>query len=335
MIPLKQLLPGVMDAIRERRHQNGLSSEKKNALIDVLERVVDGTDAKIRLVPGYKRKLLGAVEDALEYADRMIEQFPESLDLSPKNFISDPYVNAFFVSPKDLKRIVGQSSELHDYCNEGFSTDNQECCVLLCMLKTEKQILGMEMSGGQVRRDVKQTSVSFSDHRVLSPADTESNARQELKCCVFEGLITNALSHIVELRATRRQLESAQRILGARLRSPELSSHAASGPARNLIEQELADIEERLTQMGYMTPEVVLQQVDSVLRQPEKFLSVEKVTLEVDRMGTKTAPDSQTPSNRLELIEVKINGQLPRIVTLAKLRRNELAKWESSTSQYM
>ena len=46
MIPLKQLLPGVMDAIRERRHQNGLSSEKKNALIDVLERVVDGTDAR-------------------------------------------------------------------------------------------------------------------------------------------------------------------------------------------------------------------------------------------------------------------------------------------------
>lgn len=335
MNSLKQILPSVLDAIRERRHQNSLTSDKQGVLIDVLERVVDGTDVKIRLVPGYRRKLLSAVEGALEYADRIIEQFPQPLDLSPEKFISDPYANAFFVSPEDLARTVGQSSELHDYFDEGFCIGDQECCVLLCMLKTEKNILGMEISGGQVMRDVKQTSVSFSGHKILSPSDTEDNVRQELKCCIFEGLITNALSHIVELRAIRRRLESEQRILGARLRSLESSSLAASEPARNSIKQELADIEERLTQVGYLTPEAVLQQVSSVLRQPEKFLSVEKVTLEVDKMGIKKAPGSQTPCNRLELLEVKINGQSPRIVSLVKLRRSELTKWGSSVSQYI
>jgi len=142
MNSLKQLLPGVMDAIKERRYQNGLSSEKKGALVDVLERVVGGTDVMIRLVPGYRRKLLGAVEGALGYADRLIDQFPEPLDLSPRNFISNPYVNAFFVSPGDLERIVGQSSELHDYFDEGFSIDERECCVLLCMLKTTQAQTG-------------------------------------------------------------------------------------------------------------------------------------------------------------------------------------------------
>jgi len=335
MTSLKQILPSVLDAIRERRHQHSLNSDKQGVLVDVLERVVDGTDVKIRLVPGYRRKLLGAVETALEYADRLIDRFPEPLDLSPDRFVSDPYVNAFFVSPRDLKRIIRQSSELHDFFDQGCSAGVQECCVLLCMLKTEKMILGMEISGGQVRRDVKQTSVSFSDHNLLSPADTESNARQALKCCVFEGLITNALGQLMEFRATRRRLESRQRVLRSRLRSLESSSMAASGSTRNSIEKELAELEEKLVLLGYLTPEAALQKVDSVLKQPAKFLSIEKMTLEIDKMGIKAIPGSDSTSNRLELTEVTIKGQMPRIVTLAKFCRNELVEWKSSDPRYI
>ena len=335
MTSLKQILPSVLDAIRERRHQHSLDSDKQGLLIDVLERVVDGTDVKIRLVPGYRRKLLDAVEGALEYADRLIDQFPEPLDLSPKRFVSDPYVNAFFVSPRDLKRIVRQSSELHDFFDQGCSDGIQECCVLLCMLKTEKEILGMEISGAQVRRDVKQTSVSFSDHNILSPADTESSARQALKCCVFEGLITNALSQLMEIRATRRRLESKQRVLRSKLRSHESSNTAANGSAKSSIEQELAELEEKLALLGYLTPEAILQQVGSVLSQPAEFLSIEKVSLEIDKMGIKATPGSDSASNRLELTEVMIKGQMPRIVTLAKLCRNELAEWKSSEPRYI
>jgi len=335
MTSLKQILPSVLDAIRERRHQHSLNSDKQGVLVDVLERVVDGTDVKIRLVPGYRRKLLGAVEAALEFADRLIDRFPEPLDLSPDRFVSDPYVNAFFVSPRDLKKIIRQSSELHDFFDQGCSAGIQDCCVLLCMLKTEKKILGMENSFGQIRRDVEQTSVSFSDHNILSPADTENNARQELKCCVFEGLITNALSQLMEFRATRRRLESKQRVLRSRLRSLESSSTAAGGSAGSPIEKELAELEKKLALLGYLTPEAILKQVDSVLRQPAEFLSIEKVILEIDKMGIKATPGTDRASNRLELTEVKIKGQMPRIVTLAKLCRNELAEWKSSDPRYI
>ena len=335
MTSLKQILPNVLDAIRERRHQHSLDSDKQGVLIDVLERVVDGTDVKIRLVPGYRRKLLDAVEGALEYADRLIDQFPEPLDLSPDRFVSDPYVNAFFVSPRDLKRIVRQSSELHDFFDQECSTGIQNYCVLLCMLKTERKILGMEISGGQVRRDVKQTSVSFSDHNILSPADTESNARQALKCCVFEGLITNALSQIMEIRATRRRLESKQRVLRSRLRSLESLSTAASGSTGSPLEKELAELEKKLARLGYLTPEAILKQVDTILRQPAEFLSIEKVILEIDKMGIKATPGSDTAGNRLELTEVTIKGQMPRIVTLARLCRNELTEWKSSDPRYI
>jgi len=62
---------------------------------------------------------------------------------------------------------------MEDYAHE----DVSQCCALLCMHKMERTVLGVELAGDAIKKDVKQTAVNFTDHRILFPgADRGGNA---------------------------------------------------------------------------------------------------------------------------------------------------------------
>ena len=58
------------------------------------------------------------------------------------------------------------------------------------MNETEKTILGMELHNDIIRRDVMQTALSFSGHKIMSPASRETGVRTGIKQCIFDGLVT-------------------------------------------------------------------------------------------------------------------------------------------------
>jgi len=97
--------PGLRDTIQRSRLA---------AVLNTLESVVDGTDSKIRLVPGYKKKLQGSIHYSLEFADDLVNQIPMAIEVSSSTFTSDPYVNAFFTNVTDLQSIFSHSSEVQD-----------------------------------------------------------------------------------------------------------------------------------------------------------------------------------------------------------------------------
>ena len=202
-----------------RRHENGRTASRPAELITAIETVVDGTDSKIRLVPGYKKKLQNVVQPALDYCNDLVSQIPEPIEVNSSTFSSNPYVNAFFTNVSDLRSIFSHSSEVQDYM-ETSHEDDESCCALLCMQKTEKTVFGMELTGDTLNREVPQTAVSFSDHRIYSPTSSEAETREGLRNCLFQGLTTNALGHIVKLRLGSHQLQSRHQILHARLRKP-------------------------------------------------------------------------------------------------------------------
>ena len=91
------------------------------------------------------------------------------------------------------------------------------------------------------------------------------------------------------------------------------------------LQAELAAIESELQQIGYVTPEVSLNLVNETLAKPEDFVSLHHLSLSLDRSGIKREQLRDTVSvNRLELSEISIKGQPSRVVTLAKIRRNEV-----------
>ena len=171
---------GLRDVFLRNRQEKSLSDSRAAVVLNTIESVVDGTDSKIRLVRGYRKKLGDIIQSSLEFSEDIVNRIPPPLEVSSSSFVSDPYVNAFFTNVADLQSVFSHSSEIQDYMSEPHE-DNTGCCALLCMRRTEKTVMGMQLSGDRLNRDVLQVAVNFSDHRVYSPAPSEPKARQGLK----------------------------------------------------------------------------------------------------------------------------------------------------------
>jgi hypothetical protein len=328
---LTEVIKHLLDAMDEKRQFQSLNATTQQMLDRAIERVIDGTDQRIRAVPDYKRKLYKSILKSLEYADRLIQQVPSPIELDSDHYVYDPYLRVFFPTKTGMLKVFQQSSELQAYFSEAEHSKDAMSCALLCMRKSEDTVLGMALAGDHVIKEVKQTRVNFAGHRIYSPAESETAARRELKCCIFEGLVDNALARISVLRQRRQQLESEQQILSTRLRSHKSSfdiNHASQTTDNDSLRHQalqLEKIEQELAEIGYVTPETCLELVNQILSQPEAFVSLHNVTMRVDKSGIKRV--DQGPSDSvcdLHLSEVTIKGHPPRVVTLAKINRKEL-----------
>jgi len=327
---------GLRDAIHRNRQEKDLRRSRTAEVFNTVENVVDGTDSKIRLVPGYKKKLQSIIQSSLEFADDLVEQIPEAIKVSGRTFASDPYVNAFFTNVTDLQSIFSHSSEIHDYMDDTHADtrdDNGYCCALLCMRRTEKTVMGMELSGSMLKRDVLQVAVSFSDHRIYSPAPSEPETREGLKTCLFQGLVTNTLERIVKLQLASHRLQSQRQMLQARLRRYRQKAREVAQDTRtddkiaHAIEetiQELGKTEEQMMHTPLLTPQVALEQVMDVFSNPDDFIRIRKFPLSLNKMGIKVSDASPQPVNKLNLTEVIIGNELPRVIALAIFPRKEL-----------
>jgi hypothetical protein len=305
--------------------------QEKPAGTDVqgtVERVVDGTDGRIRLVSGYRNKLQDVIRSSLAFADELVEQIPGGIEVNRHTFVSDPYVNAYFANVSDMRTIFSHSSEIKDFM-EGYG-DNEavECCALLCMHMSEKTVLGMELSGEILKKDVRQVAINFSDHRIYSPAPREPETRQGLKQCLFDGLVTNALERITRMRLTNFQLKSELQILKSRQRRQRMalqkSADATTSAEYADTCRQLEQLETELAKTPLATPQAAMEQVITVFRNPEDFVRLRKFSLTLNKMGILVEEDPGQPCNEINLTEVTIGEGDPRIVTLARFPKCEI-----------
>ena len=319
---------GLLNSFRLNRQQKAHRLSRTSLVLNTVESVVDGTDSKIRLVPGYKKKLQNDIQCSLEFADDLVNQIPASIEVNRSTFATDPHVNAFFTNVTDLRSIFSHSSEIQDYMND-IHDNSAQCCALLCMERTEKTVMGMELSGHILKRDVLQVAVSFSDHRIYSPAPSEPETRAGLKSCLFQGLVSNALERIGKLRLASHHLQSQHQMLHARLKRYQQKSRTGRMDDRLLLamdetSRELEKIEEQIMKAPRVTPQVVLEQVSDVFSKPDEFVRLRKSSIRLDKMGIKISDNSTQQGNRLNLTEVMIGNDLPRVVTLATFPKKEL-----------
>ncbi|MGB5179950.1 MAG: hypothetical protein WBP44_14620 [Gammaproteobacteria bacterium] len=329
---LDNRIHGLWSTFHHNRQQKALRLSRMADVLNTVESVVDGTDRKIRVVPGYKKKLQKAIESSLEFADDLVNQIPASIEVSRSSFATDPYVNAFFTNVSDLRSIFSHSSEIQDFMDD-YHDNSTQCCALLCMERTEKTVMGMELSGDMLKKDVLQVAVSFADHRIYSPAPTEPETREGLKHCLFQGLVSNALERIGQLRLASHHLQSQYQMLHARLRRCQQKSTAGIQDARmddrvlqtmEETRRELVTIEKKILHTPRVTPLIVLEQVEDVFSKPHDFVRLRKSSLRLNKMGIRISDDSPQPGNQLNLTEVMIGDERPRVVTLATFPKNEL-----------
>ena len=325
-------LSGLRNALNQRQMLKSARENRHPDINKTIERVVDTVDGRIRLVGGYRKKLQHVIRNSLDFTDSMIDRFPRAIEVSSRTFVSDPYVNAFFSNTRDVQVIFSHSSEIRDFMEDYTHEDISQCCALLCMHKMEKTVLGVELAGDTLKKDVKQTAVNFTDHRIYSPAPTEEETRQGLKQCLFEGLVTNSLERVVQLKLSNQRLQHERQMLQARLRHAQYQlgrqgeRTANETECRRDIEEtrlKLEKTEQDLRKIHLATPQVSLEQVVEVFSSPEKFVRLEQSTLRLNKMGIKIGESNRQPANTLKLTEVSIGEQPPRVVTLARFPRDE------------
>ncbi len=318
--------------------KNKTARNSNAVILDAVDQVVDGTEPKIRLVYGYRKKLQDAVSRSLAYIDQLVESIPEPIEVSRKTFISNPQVNAYFSSIEDLHEIFSRSSELRAFFDGLSDSRIDEAYAMLCMKMSEKRVLGVDVNNSMIRRDVIKTAVNFSEREIISPAKSEADIREGLKHCIFDGLITYALQGISSMKLQKTELEDQRRILHARLRhrlsqGSGMNALLATAYGNQVeesdlaeVETQLADAEKQLKEMPvtHNAPLAYLNEVKRILEHPETFLKQKIITMQLTRMGIKVPGECKEACNTIQIVELDIANVLKRVVTIVRYPRDEM-----------
>lgn len=305
------------------------------AIDSAIEMVVDGTEPRIRLVPGYKKKLQAGVVTALNHIEQLVDTIPAAITVDSHAYLQDPNVNTFFVDEKDMRQIFSESEELRNFFADHAHDGLDAAYALLCMSQSEKSVLGVELTGDMLRREVMQTAVNFYEHTVLSPAASETEIRSSLKHCIFNGLITYSLRKIADSKLHLNELEDQRRILFTRLRSrlakgdkltSLLSSVAVPGEGADEISSQLAQAERSLQELpAYKNaPKAYLDEVNAVLMHPEQFIRLKQYAMTLTKMCIKAEQNASEPTNTICLNEIEIANVLKRAIAIVRFPRAEM-----------
>lgn len=287
-------------------------------LTRAVEHVVNETYGRLRVIPGYAERLREPVEKSFLHIDSLVESVPEAIVCCRSVFVSDPRVNAFFTGPSQLQEVFSHSEDVRQLFNA--SPEADECWALLCMRKKERRQFGMALEGGELRKDVMQTGVSFTDHQVLSPGASNADARRALKSCIFNSLLAYIRLRAKTAKEGAVELESRRRMLQGRLGHQASDAEAAQLQARiDEVEQELVARELRLDSL-----EDHLEFIASVLGNPAQYVNRNQHDLRLNRLGVKLEDDSAETGYTVPLSEIRVACHNPRIAALVRFPRTEL-----------
>jgi hypothetical protein len=302
-----------------------------------IERVVDGTDPRLRAVPHFQRKLWEPVERAVHYVVEHAATLPPAIAFDRRHFTTDPRLRALFANPEHLLESLSFNPALRGSLQPATDSPPTEIFAALRMERTEKTVFGVELHGDRVLRDIQQTAVNFHNHHIAFPATSEAATRQELQKRAFDYLIEAALQRLLSIRARKNQLEQQQRRLlqqkaqvlkSARLGLAPLIANPSTPrlPDSATTERQLREIEAelRLVRADSATIGEQLALVAATLREPGQHLRLERISLTLDHMNIRVPAHSPRASNTLTFDEVLIDNRHRFIILLVRVPSSEI-----------
>ena len=266
--------------------------QKEAEISQAIESVVTGTDARMRSVGSYKKRLRESVHSVLDYVNTLVDGLPAAIAVNQQSFASDPQVNSFFVNKHEVQTIFSQCRELHAFFEMAEHSNLQQAYALLFVRKSEKTIFGKSLCDDEVLSDVKQTSVSFSEHQLLSPCATEELVRKSLKALLFDSIVEYIKYHMTQQCYQQLQDEQIQKNL-------------------------------RLD-LSLKNPEIYLQTLIEQLNEPLVLLNQQESMLKISKMGIRLGDEPNVAANELRLHELQVGNRPSRIITLVRYPKSEL-----------
>ncbi|MBP0628211.1 MULTISPECIES: hypothetical protein [unclassified Cupriavidus] len=320
----------VLNWLRRRgKHPDGARDAGRAALVERVTRLCP----YVRLVSGYRKRLVPALAIADRYVRDVLAGLPPASAASEATWNSDPYIHAFFGTAQDVMPVFSRSPDLRDYF--GSSSAAAEAYCVLGMDKHERRTLGVALEGDVMRTEVPQTTVSFTDHRVRICAATEAALREEIASRMLDQLALQALADVASGTSRRDRIEHEQTLLTTRLHLLEKqgfgmrsvlgeSSDTQPGESERLREQ-VAQNEAALAALGAAgaqggragMPERQLQVLVDVLTHAEASFTVEREAVRLSPMNIVLPPGSAGPGAELQLMTARVPGDPPLVRTFA------------------
>jgi hypothetical protein len=306
------------------------------ALIErATERVLEGSDPRLRALPGYAKRLRAPVETAVRHVIDLVGRLPEPAEISRQAFRNDPRLRAFFVSPEHLQETIAGCPMMNDYLRAAQPAAGDAIFGLLSMTRSEKNILGMDLQGDTLQRDVAQVAVNFSDHRYLGPSGDETETRRELMRRGFDFLIEKALQSIIAARSKKAELDQQRQLLQRKLRAmeagkwgldPVFAANEAGATDLVALEGEIQALETQLLALGTKPHalEHSLEHIAATLSDPAHWLDMRSISLELNPMSVKAGPGTTGRCYPLELTELFSASGQQRTVLLGRFPAQDL-----------
>lgn len=299
-----------------------------------IERAVDGTDPRLRLLPGYRKALREPVIQAADQIVALVDGLPACINAGYADHGNDARLGAVFASARSMHELFSRDAALTAYLSSPEGRGAGQLTALLLAERDERNILGMELVGDQVQREVAQIAVSFSGHRLLEPTASEEETRRQLKRRAFDHLLTLALGRIAEARVERADLARQRDLLRRRLAAFEhggwsLEATDAAPEDRVALEADLDAVTAQLDALGADSEllHAHLEMVADLLRNAGTQLWAEGVVLSLDAMNIRRNEHDPT-ARRIDLVELHSGSGrravlLPLAIPVAELPPRE------------
>lgn len=285
-----------------------------------IERAVDGTDPRLRIVSGYARILKKPVLQAADYIIGMIDGLPEPVLANRSNLEVDPGLAALMYSAERMEQLISRDAAMLEFRGAN-PLVLEPVTALLVAQRSEKRDFGYGEVEGRVLTDVARTTVDFDQHLLVAVARDETETRRLMKRRAFDQLLALALLHITERKEERESLGTRRALLRSKLdilqRGGSFTQHTGTFDQLKL-QASLEDIEQQLAKLDASGDVLAdnLAVIADVLSNAETHLWLEDKVLCLDRFYVvHDAPSASAP----EIVFKDIHNSEGRQATLKLL----------------
>jgi len=278
-----------------------------------IERAIDGTDPLLRTLPQYRKLLRKPVLHAIDHVVSLITSLPAPQPTDRQSYDEDVRLQTLFTSARRMAELFANDMAMRRH-RANIETGKESVNALVLAERMEKHVMGMELNGEMLRRDVAQTVMDFRGHRLLDPTTSESETRRQLMRRAYDHLISLALQRIAEARSERARLGQQHSLLQRKLQALQQGAwgfDAAAQPQQQpaAVQTELEEIERQLTGLGTAdrTLHAHLEITANLLMEAEQQLWGENIELRLDRMNVQR--DDQDTSARVVRLQELHNAR--------------------------
>ena len=290
------------------QHQQDREREK---IMDLaIDLTVTGTDPRLRLLRAYKKRLREAIEVAVAYVDKVVEEMPPSIELSAKAFSMDPQIKAYFASTQEFREEISNDQQIQTFAHQLVDAEDDYIYLGLAMEMAEKNIFVPSLVGEVVQREVARTAVNLSAHRFVDPCGSEKSLRRKIKERVFMDLVQCALTELSQTQHQKVELQQQRSILRAKLAQMQCHALGLEPFTQSIkhidinyekLETRLAETEESLKKItaSIATLDEYLELIKVVMANPANYINVENASLRLTRMNLLATTRDEDPGEEI------------------------------------